>query len=120
MDLRILISNSIWNSAGQSYISCSVQNLTYISINVPSIHYVWVIDRKQNFNQIQGEIISTISATELEFLLCAVPYINIYLCSKYQSIQLKNIWVIVRKQNFNQNVNPIQGEIISTIRASEL
>ena len=47
---------------------------------------------------------------------CAVPYIYIYFCKKkYQWILLKNIWVIVRKQNFSQNVKLIQGEIISTI-----
>ena len=36
---------------------------------------------------------------------CAVAYIYIYKCSKYQSIPFKKIWVIVRKQNFNQNSN---------------
>ena len=38
-----------------------------------------------------------------------------FLSSKYQSIPFKNIWIIVRKQNFNQ----IQGKIISTLRAKE-
>ena len=33
MDWCILISNSIWQQAGQSYNSCFVQHLSYISIN---------------------------------------------------------------------------------------
>ena len=54
------------------------------------------------------------------WLAVIVPYIYIYYCSKYQLIPFKNIWVIVRKQNLNQNVNLIQGEIISTIHTTEL
>ena len=34
------------------------------------------------------------------------------------SIPFKNIWVIVKKQNFNQNFNLIQGKIIWTIHAT--
>ena len=42
-------------------------------------------------------------------MLCVVPhtYIYIYQCSKCPSIPFKNIWGIVRKQNFTQNFNLI-------------
>ena len=47
-------------------------------------------------------------------LRCAVLYIYIYKCSKYQSIPFKNIWVIVRKQNFNLIVDATRPPAIPT------
>ena len=51
MDWCILISYSIWQLAGQSYKSCFVQYLTYISINVPIINHNSIKKNLKNFNQ---------------------------------------------------------------------
>ena len=58
--------------------------LTYISINVPNINQLHsktselLSENKtlaKSLTLLKGEIISTVHATELEFLLYAVPYI---------------------------------------------
>ena len=130
---QIFVQNFLPNSRGDNTRNsviflalCSTLQiyLLFFQISIISIQSIWIIFRKQNYNQnfdlIQGEIISTIRAIELYFLCCAVPYIYIYKCIKYPSIPCKHIWVIVRKQNYNQNFYQIQGEIISTIRATKL
>ena len=88
------------------YLSCS----KYQSIPFKNIS---VIVRKQNFNQILEEIISTKHTTVIILALCSTLHIYLLMFQK-SSIPFKNIWVIVRKQNFNI----IQGEIISTIHAT--
>ena len=115
MDWCILISNSIWQQAGQSYNSCFVQHLTYSKYQSIPFKNIWIIvrpnSRGNNFDNTRKRVIILI--------LCSTLHID-YLCSKYESIPFKNIWVIVRKQNFNQYFNQIQGDIISTIHATEL
>ena len=70
------------------------------------LNYCQKTNLNQNFNLIQGEIILTLRATELNS--CVVQYLR-YISINVPSIN--HIWIIVRKQNFNQ----IQGELISTI-----
>ena len=100
-----------------------MQYLTYISITVPYINQfhsknIWVIVRKQNFNQnfylIQGEIFR--QCMQQSYNSCFVQYLT-YISITVPSINQfhsKTSELLSEKQNFNQNFNLKCGRRLPT------